>query len=96
MICVRADASNGSGSSAEPDTALCLFPFLVAFPLAVLPCCLALAAASPISGHWGRFQEKMEHPLGARCFVLQCYTLVEHKEDVKKSIGNGPKQTTLR
>lgn len=63
---------------------------------AELPCCLALAAASPISGHCGRFQEKMEHPLGERCFVLQWHTLVEHKEDVNKSLGDSPKQTAVR
>lgn len=38
----------------------------------------------------------MEHPLGERCFLLQWHTLVEHEEDVKKSLGNSPKQTALR
>lgn len=96
MICVRANASMAVAAQQSQTWLSASFPSLLLSLRAELLCCLALAAASPVSGYWGRFQEKMEHPLGERCFVLQWHTLAEHKEHVKKSLGNSPKQTAVR
>lgn len=77
------------------EMALCSFPSLSLSLRSGLPCCPAIAAASPISGHWGRFQEETGHLLGERCFGLQWHLLIKCKENVKKGLKNGPKQTAV-
>lgn len=37
----------------------------------------------------------MGHLLGDRCFALLWHTLIKHKENVKKGLGNGPRQTAV-
>lgn len=37
----------------------------------------------------------MGHLLGERCFGLQWHLLIKHKENVKKGLKNGPKQTAV-
>ena len=41
----------------------------------------------------GGFQDEMRHLPGERCFGLQWCTLIKNKENLKKGLRDGPKQT---
>lgn len=91
----HANASYGSGSRAEPTKWLSTsFLSLSLSVWAGVPCCPAIAMAGPVSGCWGS-QEEMGHLLGESCFGLQWHTLIKQEENVKKGLGNGPKQTAV-
>lgn len=85
-----------AAAAAEPTKWLSAsFPSLSLSLWAGLLCCPAVAAAGPVSGRGGRFQEEMGHLLGERCFGLQWHTLIKHRENIRKGLRNGPKRTAV-
>lgn len=84
MICVHANASYGSGSSAEPDTALCLFP-----------CCFpsGLGCSQPHLWPLGEVSGEDATPPGREVLCTAVTHLGTAQERCKEKLWQQPKAT---